>query len=358
MEYLERGLTLSTSCGDTDTQCNILISIADVNRKLGDVTAAQKHLNGARKLANLSANLYQEARAVRIVAECTMQLGDYRKSIVHLQRSREVLGICGMLGGRTDFGITRSWAEVHLLKSEYTEAKSIYSHILQNSAQDPYTSARILTNIAQIDVLIGASEETVQQSLNEANTIFRTMKYSLGITCCEIILADLKLRQKDTNSATTLFQQSLRSIWGRNSELVSVVLERFANRSYWEVEEYTFTWPVVFLGHAQQSKEKLALHKALLFLGDVFIETAHSLFTAALEGFICMDVHHSRAQCLFRLGDLASKQGDSSGAAAHWVEARPLFARSQAKDVAQIDARLAELEPIKGTGAPGSAASP
>jgi hypothetical protein len=104
------------------------------------------------------------------------------------------------------------------------------------------------------------------------------------------------------------------------------------------------------LGYAKQSNDKLALHKALLFLGDAAISqendtTAHSLFTVALEGLVFMDVHYSRAQCLLRLGDLASKQDNLSEAAALWTEARPLFERSpQAKRVAQIDARLAELE--------------
>ncbi|KAJ7819425.1 hypothetical protein B0H13DRAFT_1921786 [Mycena leptocephala] len=94
---------------------------------------------------------------------------------------------------------------------------------------------------------------------------------------------------------------------------------------------------------------ELALHKALIFIGDVFIvqgdaETAYSLFTVALGGFVYMDVHYSQAQCLLRLGVLASKRGNFSHATNLWTAARPLFERSlQAKDVAQIDARLAEL---------------
>jgi hypothetical protein len=65
----------------------------------------------------------------------------------------------------------------------------------------------------------------------------------------------------------------------------------------------------------------------------------------ALEGFLFMDVHHSRAQCLLRLGDLSSKMGDFSHAAELWMAACPLFEwSSQAKDVAQIDGKLAELE--------------
>jgi hypothetical protein len=47
-----------------------------------------------------------------------------------------------------------------------------------------------------------------------------------------------------------------------------------------------------------QSKENVALHKALLFLGDVFIankdqETATNAYIVALEGFTYMDIHQS-----------------------------------------------------------------
>jgi hypothetical protein len=66
-------------------------------------------------------------------------------------------------------------------------------------------------------------------------------------------------------------------------------------------------------------------------------------------GFTYMDVHRSRAQCMLRLGDLAKKQGDLSRAVEFWKESRPLFERSvQAKDFAQIDARLGAVEQIIG----------
>jgi hypothetical protein len=104
------------------------------------------------------------------------------------------------------------------------------------------------------------------------------------------------------------------------------------------------------LAHAYKSKDKLGLHKALLFLGDVFVtikdETAATnLYIVALDGFTHMDVHRSRAQCMIRLGDLAEAQGCISKAIDFWQTAQPLFERSlQAKDVAQIEARLATVQ--------------
>ncbi|KAJ6451067.1 hypothetical protein C8R45DRAFT_946467 [Mycena sanguinolenta] len=117
----------------------------------------------------------------------------------------------------------------------------------------------------------------------------------------------------------------------------------------WPDTEWQSRWPVVYLCFAYKFREKLALHKALLFVGDVFSvneekDTSIALYTVALEGFTYMDVHQSRAQCMLRLGDLAYKHGDTTAAIIHWKTAQPLFKQSsQAKDVAQIDSRLASV---------------
>jgi hypothetical protein len=96
-------------------------------------------------------------------------------------------------------------------------------------------------------------------------------------------------------------------------------------------------------------QEKLGIHKALQFLGDIFFAgddeaTALSLFTVALEGFTEMGVHCSRAECMLRLGDISQGHGDLVTAVEHWETARPLFEQSsQAKQAEQIEERLATV---------------
>jgi hypothetical protein len=99
-----------------------------------------------------------------------------------------------------------------------------------------------------------------------------------------------------------------------------------------------------------RSKNKLAIVKAFHCLGQIFAmqddgETALSLFNLALEGCILMDVHQWRADCMVRIADIWIGCGKVSTAVGLWQAARPLFARSsQARDVAQIDAKLATVE--------------
>jgi hypothetical protein len=73
------------------------------------------------------------------------------------------------------------------------------------------------------------------------------------------------------------------------------------------------SWTTVFLVHSLRQKEKVGIHKALQFLGDVFLalgneHTAIILFTIALDGFTQIDVHRSRAECMLQLGDISMGQ--------------------------------------------------
>ncbi|KAJ7829205.1 hypothetical protein B0H14DRAFT_2594246 [Mycena olivaceomarginata] len=153
----------------------------------------------------------------------------------------------------------------------------------------------------------------------------------------------MELRAGNFDIAKVEFLQCFRS--GRH-EVKSFCLERLADMESWHVTTWDWRWPVIYLVDSVNSKQKLALHKALLFLGDLFLvmeneDTATSLFKVALAGFTDMDVHHGRAQSMLRLGNLANRRGHISEAKDFWTAAQPLFQRSlQGDDVAKIDSRI------------------
>ncbi|KAJ7488202.1 hypothetical protein FB451DRAFT_1167657 [Mycena latifolia] len=142
-----------------------------------------------------------------------------------------------------------------------------------------------------------------------------------------------------------------RQTWGNNAQGALLCMESFANTKGWPESDFRYTsgWAVVYLGYAEKLGDKIALHRALQFLGDVFqaegdSATSTALFTVALEGFTWMDIHHSRAECMLRLGDLAKGHGDVLNTIELWKTARPLFQRSsQGKQVTQIEERLATI---------------
>jgi tetratricopeptide (TPR) repeat protein len=237
------------------------------------------------------------------------------------------------------------------LKSEYAQAKSIYNQIVKGNSpgQNVQTFALSLLNIAQIDTICGNTGDAYHK-LNQARKIYSSHGFPTGLIYCDMIEADIKLEEGNFDVAMVKFQKCLRSAWGTDSEIESFCLEKLANIRAWPTSERPNRWPVIYCGHAYKLKEKLALHKALLFLGDVFIanedeETATNLYVVALEGLTHMEIHWSQAQCMIRLGDLAERQGHTSKAISFWMAARPLFEHAmQAKDVAQIDARLSVIE--------------
>ncbi|KAJ7461947.1 hypothetical protein FB451DRAFT_1267323 [Mycena latifolia] len=207
--------------------------------------------------------------------------------------------------------------------------------------------------MAQIDVEIGSLRDRVHRNIDTAKQLFNSMEYEIGIVLCDMITAALDMNGGDFLKAKNLFQICLKSMWGKSPEVVSYCLEKLGNASLWHaVDHASSSWTVTFLVHSLKSKQKLEIHKALQFLGDVYLadgdqQTAISLFDIALEGFTKMDVHRSRAECMLRLGDIAEANEDLSKAGELWTTARPLFERSsQVKQVGHIDERLARVRNI------------
>ncbi|KAJ6530492.1 hypothetical protein DFH09DRAFT_1093541 [Mycena vulgaris] len=213
------------------------------------------------------------------------------------------------------------------------------------SKQDQWGLA--LLNIAELDVCIGTAKDVVQRNLDAAKSIFNTVRDARSGKYCDIAQAYLYLREEDQWAAHALLQETLKLSRGKENDIVSHSLEKLGDPSCWNVSGHTSTWTTVFLAHAFKSRQKLECHKALQFLGDLFATqgdkgTAISLFTIALEGFTCMDVHRSKAECMLELADIYKEHKDLVKAVELWKLAKPLFERSsQAKQVKQIEERLA-----------------
>ncbi|KAJ7849043.1 hypothetical protein B0H13DRAFT_1906397 [Mycena leptocephala] len=328
---------------------NRLCNLAWVQWNIGDYSTAQVHANEGQRLALISADLYREAEGLNIEATCYYTLGNYTKAMFLCIRARNLLGLCGMSGGNLDHGIMNSQAEIHRHKSEYVEARSIHNTILEGTTmQDPYNYGFALLNVAEIDVIIGAPKNDVQRNCDRARKMLDTVGDTEGVAVCDVILADVHMSEGNSLASKRILERCLK-VTLEYSQIQSYCLERLGDASCWDGSEQMSSWTTVFLVHALKRKEKLRTYKALQFLGDVFLSqndehTAISLFTVALEGFTQMDVHHSKAECMLRFGDISLGHGDLLKAVEFWEAARPLFERSsQAKQVHGIDECLAGI---------------
>ncbi|KAF8209225.1 hypothetical protein K438DRAFT_1754264 [Mycena galopus ATCC 62051] len=350
-KFLHKALEKSELYESSKRQCSVMLDLSHFKLSTGNYSAAMAYATAAQKLSKVAGNLCQESEANYLGAMLHCHLGDYQKSIAQLHRAAELLHICGLSGGLLAHDITLARAEIHLLKSEYTEARHLFYQVTETtSAEDNSDSyAWSLINVGLIDMMISEAKEDIYHKLQVAQEILRRESV-LGFTACDTVQAMVELRDEKFDSAKAKFQECLRLSWGKNAEVRNFCLEQLANIKAWPANMWGYKWPIIYLACASRSKGKLDLHKALLFLGDAFSvnhdeNSAANLYQVALAGFTQMDVHHSRAQCMLRLGDLASKHGYTSEAITFWEAARPLFERaSQTKDIAQIDSRLATWE--------------
>ncbi|KAJ7083747.1 hypothetical protein C8R44DRAFT_753318 [Mycena epipterygia] len=306
-QSFEKAVSLAKLCGDSRQHSVALNWIAWLKFSVGNYSAGQMHAREAKQIAQLSGNLHQEAVALGCETTCLIGLGNFKESVFLGQRARELLKLCGMQGCQTDIMSMLNLADIHRLKSEYLEARNIYVELGQNisAQQDPFNYASHLLNIADVDIMIGGDAVKVEQNLDNAKAIFMT------------------LRESNITDAKNLLGQCLTAAWGNSSETVSYCLERLANAICMDCD---------ILGTCTKNTGKASTSQSTLL---------------SLEGFNYMDVHRSRANCMLRLGDIAKNRGDLVKAVELWKEARPLFERSsQAKDIVQVDTRLASVDQI------------
>jgi tetratricopeptide (TPR) repeat protein len=343
-------ISLADSTGNTRRHSQVLDNFARLKWSVGDYSASQLYAHESRRLARISAEPYREAVALSHEALCVYTLGDYKQSISLCNRARSLLGLCGASGGQMEYQIMIHQAEVHKLKSEYVEARNIHSELLRevSKTQDFYHHTFTLLNIAEINVAIGTPTQIVQRDIQTARKIFNTRELHMEVMMCETTLADLYLRDGNIQAAEKLLNKAIRSTTP-HPQIIPYCLERLGDVTRWNVSPCPLSWTTVYFVYALKFKERLAIHKALQFLGDIFLsynndETSSSLYTVALEGFTQMDVHRSRAECMLHLGDISKGRGDLLKALELWEKARPLFERSsQAKQVDNIDGRLASV---------------
>ncbi|KAJ7182301.1 hypothetical protein C8R43DRAFT_2337 [Mycena crocata] len=340
LSFLDKALGLARLCENTSHQADILNLIATITHKTGNYVASRRHAYEAERLAGLCGDLYEEARALRTEAVCSTVLGEYKAAEPLLSRAQTILERYGMGDGTLSLSIKIDEAQLHLLKSEYADAQSIHKRRAQimSAEERPINHAFSLVNLAEIGVMMGSDEEEVKGILQKAKTIFNAFDYQGELEYCEMIAADLRLREGNISEAKIVFQESFRSSWGKDDEAASYCLQRLANIRRWRTTDmdWSFAWTVVLIAYAQTSQQKLLFYKALQFLGDYFLSnrddiTAENLFMVALERFTHMDIHRHKAECMMQLGNMAEGRGNLQKATELRAAAGPLFERSFSK---------------------------
>ncbi|KAJ7444308.1 hypothetical protein FB451DRAFT_1189634 [Mycena latifolia] len=189
-------------------------------RSIGDYAEASRHAREAEEKSQMCGNVHVEAAALDRQGTCCSYLGSSKAAIALWQRGRQLLQLCGMSGGSLDHHIMVSQANVHFQKSEYAEARSVFTTITNDTSfnKDPWNHAQSVINITLIDLMTGKPEPDVQSNIEKAKEICTAMCSPVEIDYCRIMLADLKLRERNISDVKELFQAVLNSQWGQDAE--------------------------------------------------------------------------------------------------------------------------------------------
>ncbi|KAF8217341.1 hypothetical protein K438DRAFT_1954196 [Mycena galopus ATCC 62051] len=345
-----KALDLATALGEPDLS-QTLRSLAQIEWSRGNYPAALKFARDSRHSATIGGRFLSQAMSLRMEAIYLQCMGSYTTSLALCTEARHLVSLCGITGGETDNALLDVLGEIHISKSEYTEARAIQLEIAKNvSAEtDPFAYIYVCINLAQLAILTSAPVADVHRHLEEIISISQRIDYSRGKRFRDIIFGDLLLREGDSHTARTIFEFRLTETWGLDSEHMAYCLERLGNANLWSSMESSDSWTIVYLAHGFKSQSQRNICKATLFLGDRALrdgdfETAEGLLYAALEGFTWMDVHQGRGDCMLRLGDIYLRNGRRNAAVGYWNLARPLFEKSsQSKQVRLIDERLRHI---------------
>ncbi|KAJ7210393.1 hypothetical protein GGX14DRAFT_625388 [Mycena pura] len=296
-EFHQKGLCLSVSTGQTGQQSTALVGLAWIKWRLGEYVTGKALACESQKVAQLSADLRREAHALSIEAACLMNLGSYPKAIVQFERAQSLFTLCDMTGGLVAQNIMNNLAEIYNTQSEYIRARDIHARLLSCAVeQNTYFVARSCLDLAEIDISLDTPIQDVQKNIDTARPLFEKFGYSLGLTLCDAIQANLYLRERNMSAAKQGLERVLRLTLGKYSDMTTYCLESLGDIKRWSSIYWTYIWPTALLVHALKAKQNLVIYKALQFLGDFFLvegdqTTATGLFTIALDAFTHMDIH-------------------------------------------------------------------
>ncbi|KAJ7635206.1 hypothetical protein FB45DRAFT_1143274 [Roridomyces roridus] len=348
LECLEEGLRLSKRAKNASVQCMIMREISQTHWQQGRYSEAQAIAQEMGQLAQIHGLLLDEARAIRCDLLCRVSLGDLAPCIALSAEARSILEFCGFQSGPLYLSLINSDASVHLMKTEYAEAKALYTRISQDNSPIPRAYDHI--NLAFIEIELNSeSMEQARRHLKEAKAFFESIGGVTGLAYHDIALAYADIRDGLLPEARSALQRVLANNPGNEPDITILCLTRLGDITCQLLDERaTLGCALGLLGVSLRGKNKPIIHDALRLLGYIFVaqhddETGLSLFQLALEGLTAMDIHRSKGDCLLGMGDIFYRRRDREQAMEHWNAARPCFARSLGmKAGAKVDERIRE----------------
>ncbi|KAJ7909635.1 hypothetical protein B0H13DRAFT_2330223 [Mycena leptocephala] len=302
LAYYQSAMNIAAATNDAKIQCLALRMAAESMWQLGQYRKAQSKIREMRRLAQIHGLFYSEAQAINVDLLCRVSQGDLASCVMLSAEARALLAFCGLQGSSLYLTLINSDAQVHLQKTEYAEARVLYSKTYADQAPLPRAYDRL--NLAFIDAEIEPETSQVRQDLEAVKTSFESIMNPPGITLCEVLQAYVDIRDGLLSTGRLSLERSFAETRGNDQEISILCLDKLADVTCRLADTWTtFGWVLVLMAFALNGKNTIAIYHALRCLGDIFLvqgdeDTALSLFQVAHEGFTAMDIHRSRGDGL------------------------------------------------------------
>ncbi|KAJ7264297.1 hypothetical protein C8J57DRAFT_1230766 [Mycena rebaudengoi] len=194
--------------------------------------SALKYAKEAHKYAEHMGDIYGQASSLYFQARCHEALADYQLAELLLQKSKDLLTACGLQQGILNLWILNFQVEIHLVKSEHSQSRTLQVAIA--SSCQPYSYSAFLANLntALIDTATGADSKLIHQILDSSQFHLKAL---YGLQAREISLvncasAELCLQDGALETANAMLDKCFASTQ-HNTAMALLCAERLGDHS-------------------------------------------------------------------------------------------------------------------------------
>ncbi|KAJ7030208.1 hypothetical protein C8F04DRAFT_1114236 [Mycena alexandri] len=340
------------------TQCqHPTAELAVALRWMGQVSAMSGHYfqgllyaREAQKHMELLGDVVGNAGAILVEGSIQRALGDFERASQLYRKAQAILPSSAI--HFRDL-LKECQGNIHLRKTEYGDGKILLEEVIESRrSYRPYDSIKAHADLAEIQIAMDLEPSLIEQSLKTAKQQCTIVGLATGHAGCDIIAADLLLRQGDINSAKSVFLRSLPLFADpRADERVLFCMERLADISYRSWDHVgALRWNGICIALAVRTSNRLGTLKGLKRLADIYVteqenDTALTLLDIAVQGFESMGVHLCIAECNVQISAIWESRGDLLRAIKSLEDAIPRLQRSsQVEKAARIEEDIRALK--------------
>ncbi|KAJ7722620.1 hypothetical protein B0H16DRAFT_1737666 [Mycena metata] len=220
---------------------------------------------------------------------------------------------------------------LHLQKTEYLEAKVLLEEVVESRHScRPHDNIKAYTDLAEVGIAMNLDPVLVLKSLAIARTQITRRQLIHGQLGCDIIAADLSLRDGDLISTKRVFEDCLPQFHRHDprtlfcAERLADISHRFSDR----VQEIRWNGVCVALAfrHSNRLGAMNALRQFAALLDALEDQaTALALLSVVLAAFEAAGAHQRVGECRMHIASIWESRGELLLAIDFLTAARPAF---------------------------------